>query len=80
MTPIHAVVLALVAVSALAVVRTQDPARQALTYGFYGVTLGLLFLVFDAPGVALSQALVSGVAIPLLLLFTISRMRRNDHG
>jgi len=79
-TLLQSLILILVAAAGWAVVTTRNPARQAMTYGFYGLTLAVLFLTFHAPGVALSQALVSGVAVPLLLLFAIGRVRKDDHG
>jgi uncharacterized MnhB-related membrane protein len=60
------------------VVLTRDPRAQALTLTFYGLLLGLLFLVFQAPDVALAQFVVGAVLLPILVLLTLARMRRHD--
>jgi uncharacterized MnhB-related membrane protein len=67
--------LALIAVSAFVIVRTDDVTHQLLGLGFYGLLLGLLFFVFQAPDVALSQITVGAIALPLLIMLAITRMR-----
>jgi energy-converting hydrogenase B subunit D len=76
MIVLQAVALVLVGGGALAVVLARDPARQAIVNGLYGFALAILFLVFQAPDVALSELVVGSVAIPLFLLATIRRVRR----
>ena len=76
MTPIMAVVLLLVAVAGTAVVRTRDPVNQALVASFYGLVLGILFVVFQAPDVALSQVTVGAVALPLMIVLALAKIRR----
>jgi energy-converting hydrogenase B subunit D len=44
--------------------------------GLYGLSLAVLFLVFQAPDVALSQLVVGAVAVPIVLLSAIRRVRR----
>jgi energy-converting hydrogenase B subunit D len=68
--------IALVAVIGPAVALTRDPRAQAITLTLYGLALTLLFLVFQAPDVALAQATVGAVALPLMVLLTLARMRR----
>jgi energy-converting hydrogenase B subunit D len=75
MIPLQLVALALVALGALAVVTTRDPLRQAIVLGLYGMVLGILFVVFQAPDVALSQLVVSGVPFPFVLLAALAKMR-----
>jgi energy-converting hydrogenase B subunit D len=67
--------LALIAVSALVIVRTEDVTHQLLGLGFYGLLFGLLFFVFQAPDVALSQITVGAIALPLLIMLAITRMK-----
>ncbi len=67
--------LLLVAVSAFAVVRTQDVTCQVLALGFYGVLMALVFFVFQAPDVALSQITVGALVLPLMVMLAISRMK-----
>ena len=66
---------ALVVVGAASVVFTRDPKRAVFVFGFYGTTLGLLFLALQAPDVALSEIAVGAAAVPLVTLVTLSRMR-----
>lgn len=71
-------ILLLLAVSGFAVVRTRDVTRQVLALSFYGLLLSLMFLYFQAPDVALSQITVGAVALPLMVMLAISRMRFRD--
>jgi energy-converting hydrogenase B subunit D len=72
------VVLALVAVSATAVVATRDPLRQAMVASIYGLVLGILFFVFQAPDVALSQTAVGAVALPLMILLALAKIKGGE--
>ena len=47
---------------ATSVVLARDPLRQAMVASIYGLVLGILFFVFQAPDVALSQTVVGAVA------------------
>ena len=67
--------LGLVGAFGLAVVLVQDVLRTAMLFGIYGLTLVVLFVVFQAPDVALSMLVVSTVAFPLVLLVSIARVR-----
>jgi energy-converting hydrogenase B subunit D len=75
MTWIGAGILLLVAGSGLAIVRTRDVTSQVLALGFYGLITALMFFYFQAPDVALSQITVGAVALPLMVMLAISRMR-----
>jgi uncharacterized MnhB-related membrane protein len=72
--PLQVVSMLLVALGATAVVLTRDLVRQAIVLGFYGFGLVVLFVVFQAPDVALSELVVSGIAYPLVLVATIARV------
>lgn len=76
MSPLLAVAFILVAAGATAVVLTREPRRQALVLSLYGLLLAFLFLLLQAPDVALSQLAVGVVAVPLMLLVTLRRLRR----
>ena len=80
MIPLQAVALALVALAGLAVVVARDIVRQALVNGFFGLSLVVLFLVFQAPDVALSAITVGSAAAPLVLTFAIVAVRRREGG
>jgi len=75
MIPLQSVALALVGLGALAVVTTRDPLRQTLVAGLYGLALAVLFVVLQAPDVALSEIVVSSVATPFILLTALAKMR-----
>jgi uncharacterized MnhB-related membrane protein len=74
-TFIQVAVLLLVAVAGTGVVLTRDPLRQAVSVSFYGLILGILFLVVHAPDVALSQIVVGAVALPLMVLLALAKVR-----
>ena len=78
MTVLQVVVLALVAVTATAVVAARDPLRQAMVASIYGLVLGILFFVFQAPDVGLSQTVVGAVALPLMILLALARVRGGE--
>ncbi len=75
MTWFGAAMLLLVAVSGLGVVRTRDVTEQVIALGFYGILMALVFFYFQAPDVALSQITVGAVALPLMVMLAISRMK-----
>lgn len=70
-----AALLVLVAVAGLAVVRLRDVTSQVIALSFYGIVMSLVFFSFQAPDVALSQITVGAVALPLMIMLAISRMR-----
>lgn len=76
MSALHFLAYLLVAAGALAVVLTREPRRQALVLSIYGLLLAFLFFVLQAPDVALSQLTVGVVAMPLMLIVTLRRLRR----
>ena len=67
--------LILIAIAALCVVRTRDVTSQVLALTFYGTLLAIMFFVFKAPDVALSQIAVGAVALPLMVMLALARMR-----
>jgi energy-converting hydrogenase B subunit D len=78
MTALQATALVLVALFGTAVVLTREPLKQAMVAGVFGVTLGLLFFLFQAPDVALSQIGVGSVALPLMILLALTRIRSDE--
>jgi uncharacterized MnhB-related membrane protein len=70
---LHGLVLVLVAVGGTAVVFTRDPLAQSMVVSFYGILLGILFFVFRAPDVALSQIVVGAVALPTMILLALAK-------
>lgn len=70
--------LILVAVAGTAVVFTPETLRQAMMLGIYGLTLTVLFFVFQAPDVALSEIVVSAVGLPLIVLAALRKIRSQE--
>jgi energy-converting hydrogenase B subunit D len=68
--------LLFVAFAGTAVVLTRDPLSQVIVLGFYGIVLGIMFFAFQAPDVALSQIVVGAVALPLMVLLALVKIRR----
>ncbi len=75
MIVLQSTILILVAVSGLAVVLTREPVKQAIMVSFYGILLAIMFMVFQAPDVALSQVTVGAVALPLMILLAVAKIR-----
>lgn len=69
-----AVSLTLVLAGAAIVVFVRRPARQAVALSAYGVLLTVLFLVLQAPDVALSQVAVGSAVVPLIVVLAIRKI------
>jgi uncharacterized MnhB-related membrane protein len=78
MNTLQVTVLVLVAAGATVVVRTRTRVRQVLALSVYGMLLAILFLVFQAPDVALSELTVGAVALPIILLLAIAKVRKRE--
>ncbi|HEX5235500.1 MAG TPA: DUF4040 domain-containing protein [Silvibacterium sp.] len=70
--------LLLIAVSGFMVVRTRDVTAQILSLSFYGLLLAVMFFMFQAPDVALSQIVVGAVALPLMVMLALARMKHHE--
>ena len=66
-------VLLLVGAVGTAVALERNPLRQSMVSGAFGLVLAVLFLVFQAPDVALSEIVVGSVVIPLVVLVALTR-------
>lgn len=78
MSVLQVVALLAVAVAGTATALVRDPLRQVVVSGALGVTLALLFFVYHAPDVALSQIAVGTIAVPAMVLLTLAKLR--EHG
>jgi energy-converting hydrogenase B subunit D len=78
MDALQITVLVLVAVVATAVVLIRQPVRQVIVLSVYGLLLALLFLAFQAPDVTLSELTVGAIALPLLLMLGLAKVRERD--
>ncbi len=74
-TVVQFVALTMVGLGGLGVVLTRDPLRQAVVVSFFGMLLGVLFFVLQAPDVALSEIVVGAVASPLMILLALAKVR-----
>jgi energy-converting hydrogenase B subunit D len=73
---LEAMILLFVAAGATGVVFTRDPAAQAIMVSFYGLLLAVLFFVFRAPDVAMSQIVVGALALPLMIMLALARVKK----
>lgn len=78
MDVLQVTVLVLVAAGATAVVLIREHVRQVLVLSVYGLSLALLFFVFQAPDVTLSELTVGAVALPIVLLLTLAKVRKRE--
>lgn len=76
MTILLLLAMALVGVAATIVVLTERPESQALMLSVFGLTLTVLFVVLQAPDVALSQLVIGSVVVPLMLMLAFRAARR----
>jgi energy-converting hydrogenase B subunit D len=74
-TVLQVVILILVAAGGTGVVLTRDPLSQAVGVSFFGLLLAILFLVLQAPDVALSAIVVGALALPLMILLALAKTR-----
>ncbi len=75
---LQSAILLFVAAGATAVVFTRNPVSQAVMVSFYGLLLAILFFVFQAPDVALSQLVVGAMALPLMILLALARVKKQQ--
>ena len=71
-------VLALVVVAGTMVALTREITGQPIIVSLFGLILALMFMVFQAPDVALSQIVVGAVGLPLMILLAIAKLRRDE--
>ena len=79
MTVLQLVALVAVMIGGTAVVLTPEPLRQTMVLGIFGFALTLLFFTFQAPDVALSEIVVSGIGIPVIVLAALRKIRQQEH-
>ncbi|HYY65043.1 MAG TPA: hydrogenase subunit MbhD domain-containing protein [Gaiellaceae bacterium] len=78
MVPLQATIMILVALGALAVALTTDLVRLVIVSSAYTLLLVVLFVILQAPDVALSMLVVGTVGYPIVLLVAIRRDRADD--
>jgi energy-converting hydrogenase B subunit D len=75
---LQVVLLVLVAALSTTVVLTRVPKRQVIVLSGYGLLLALLFLAFQAPDVTLSELTVGAIILPVLVLLTLAKVRKQQ--
>ncbi len=78
MTVLQIIALVLVAVGGTAVVMTAEPLRQTMVLGIYGIGLTFLFFTFQAPDVALSEIVITGIGLPVIILAALRKIRHHE--
>jgi len=76
-TALIVLALTLVAMAATAVVLADAPERQAVTLSVFGLALVVVFMVLQAPDVALSELGVGTAVVPLMVMLAIRTMRKD---
>jgi energy-converting hydrogenase B subunit D len=77
MTLLQLAILLLVVMSGTAVVFTRNVAAQPMVLSLFGIILAMMFLLFQAADVALSQIVVGAVGLPLMILLAMAKLRRD---
>ena len=77
-TVLQIAALAAVALLGGGVVAASDPLRQTLMLSIYGLALTMMFFVFQAPDVALSEIVVSTVGLPVMILLALRKVRQQE--
>jgi energy-converting hydrogenase B subunit D len=72
------VTIVMVCLASTVVVFTRDPLRQLMVAGITGLLLAILFFSYQAPDVALSQIVVSTVAVPIMVLLALVHIKRDE--
>jgi energy-converting hydrogenase B subunit D len=78
MIPLQVTAFVLAGLGAAAVVLVRDPLRQLVANGLYGLVLSSLFVILQAPDVALSMLVVGSIAYPLIVLIAVARVRSRE--
>jgi uncharacterized MnhB-related membrane protein len=70
--------LGVVCLTGTAIALVPSPLRQTLLMAIFGFALTALFFAFQAPDVALSELVVSGAALPLIVLAALRKIRQQE--
>jgi len=73
--PLQAMAIALAALFAPLVVLTRDLVRLTMAASLYAFSLVVLFVILQAPDVALSELVVGAVAFPIVIVVAIVMQR-----
>jgi energy-converting hydrogenase B subunit D len=78
MDALQVAILVLVAAGATTVVLIRRHVHQVLALSVYGVLLAVLFMAFQAPDVTLSELTVGAVALPIIILLALVKVRKRE--
>lgn len=72
------ILMIIIIISAILALVQKDLLKAAILTGFSGGAMAVLFQVLLAPDVALTQAIVCAVIIPVFLALAIKKTQRSD--
>ena len=78
MTAMQIADLLMVAVAGTLVALCRDTVRQVMLLSAFGLLMALLFFTLQAPDVGLSQIVIGAIALPVLLLLAIAKVRHDQ--
>ncbi len=78
MIALQAMVIGLLLLAGTAAALARDPFRQMIMSGLNGMLLIALFVVFQAPDVALSAMAASAVASPVMIAIALAKVHAHE--
>ncbi|HEY1685317.1 MAG TPA: DUF4040 domain-containing protein [Tepidisphaeraceae bacterium] len=78
MQVIEIAILIFIALTGTAVVMVRDPAKQVIAISYFGIVLSVMFLIFQAPDVSLSQIVIGTVGLPMMILLCLAKLKRDE--
>lgn len=78
MIALQAMVIGLLLLAGTAAALARDPFRQMVMSGLLGMILIALFVVFQAPDVALSAMAASAVASPVMIAIALAKVHAHE--
>ena len=72
------VLIIIIIVSAILALIQQDLLKSAILAGISGAAIAVLYQILLAPDVALTQAIVEAVIVPVFLALAIKKTQRED--
>ncbi|WP_407421506.1 DUF4040 domain-containing protein [Methanobrevibacter sp.] len=73
------VLMVIIIISAILALIQKDLLKAAILTGFSGGALAVLFQILLAPDVALTQAIVCAVIIPVFIALAVQKTQREDN-
>ena len=72
------ILMFIIIISAILALIQKDLLKAAILTGFSGGAVAVLFQILLAPDVALTQAVVSAVIIPVFITLAVKKTQRED--